>query len=68
MEYCSLGSLCDVMEINNKTLNEKQIAYICREALKGLEYLHTVQSVIHMDIKGANILINERGQIKLGNA
>ena len=31
-------------------LQERQIAYVCRETLNGLHYLHT-QSMMHRDIK-----------------
>ncbi|XP_020583817.1 serine/threonine-protein kinase dst1 [Phalaenopsis equestris] len=66
MEYCGGGSVADLMSVTEEPLNETQIAYICREALKGLAYLHSIFKV-HRDIKGGNILLTEQGEVKLGD-
>lgn len=34
MEYCGGGSIADLMNTTEEPLDENQIAYICREALK----------------------------------
>nr|XP_033812434.1 mitogen-activated protein kinase kinase kinase kinase 1 isoform X2 [Geotrypetes seraphini] len=65
MEFCGGGSLQDIYHVTGH-LSEQQIAYVCRETLQGLAYLHN-QGKIHRDIKGANILINELGDLKLAD-
>uniref|UniRef100_A0A8C1J900 Mitogen-activated protein kinase kinase kinase kinase n=1 Tax=Cyprinus carpio TaxID=7962 RepID=A0A8C1J900_CYPCA len=65
MEYCGGGSLQDIYQVTGP-LKEKQIAYICRETLQGLNHLHETGK-IHRDIKGANILLTDRGDVKLAD-
>uniref|UniRef100_A0A1B0GND9 non-specific serine/threonine protein kinase n=1 Tax=Phlebotomus papatasi TaxID=29031 RepID=A0A1B0GND9_PHLPP len=65
MEYCGGGSLQDIYQVTGP-LTEQQIAYMCRETLKGLAYLHS-RGKMHRDIKGANILLTESGDVKLAD-
>ncbi|KAH9517543.1 Mitogen-activated protein kinase kinase kinase kinase 1 [Dermatophagoides farinae] len=65
MEYCGGGSLQDIYHCTGP-LSEDQIAYVIRETLKGLHYLHSVGK-IHRDVKGANILLTEEGDVKLAD-
>ncbi|XP_070576660.1 mitogen-activated protein kinase kinase kinase kinase 3-like isoform X2 [Ptychodera flava] len=65
MEYCGGGSLQDIYHITGP-LTELQIAYMCRETLTGLDYMHTMGKM-HRDIKGANILLTEEGDVKLAD-
>lgn len=66
MEYCGAGSVSDCMRLRNKTLTEDEIACICRDTLKGLEYLH-LRRKIHRDVKAGNILLNTGGHAKLAD-
>eukprot|EP00854_Cymbomonas_tetramitiformis_P007881 gene7881-9358_t len=66
MEYCIGGNVGDLMKATLKPLSEAQIAYICQETLKGLQYLHCVGKV-HRDIKGSNILLTENGNVKVAD-
>ncbi|XP_062324627.1 mitogen-activated protein kinase kinase kinase kinase 5 isoform X4 [Osmerus eperlanus] len=65
MEYCGGGSLQDIYHVTGP-LSEQQIAYVCRETLQGLGYLHS-KGKMHRDIKGANILLSDNGDVKLAD-
>lgn len=62
-----LGSVTDLVKsTKGQSLKEEWIAYICREILRGLSYLHS-NKVIHRDIKGQNVLLTDNAEVKLGN-
>ncbi|KAM4542717.1 mitogen-activated protein kinase kinase kinase kinase 5 isoform 4-T5 [Odontesthes bonariensis] len=65
MEYCGGGSLQDIYHATGP-LSELQIAYVCRETIQGLGYLHS-KGKMHRDIKGANILLTDNGDVKLAD-
>ena len=48
-------------------MDEPTIAYICRELLCGLEYLHDVQHKVHRDLKPENVFLHLDGQVKIGD-
>lgn len=62
MDYCAGGSVRTLLKPG--TLDEKYISIIMRELLIALHYIHQ-DSVIHRDIKAANLLITNDGNVKL---
>ncbi|SGZ56374.1 CIC11C00000004857 [Sungouiella intermedia] len=65
LEYCGGGSCSDLLKVFGK-LNEDVTARIIRDVLRGIEYLHA-QKKVHRDIKLANILLTDQGEIKLAD-
>eukprot|EP01125_Pyxidicula_operculata_P011631 TRINITY_DN3812_c0_g2_i2.p1 TRINITY_DN3812_c0_g2~~TRINITY_DN3812_c0_g2_i2.p1 ORF type:complete len:2464 (-),score=554.47 TRINITY_DN3812_c0_g2_i2:160-7446(-) len=66
MEYMELGSIRDMIDTRKSPLTEPEIGYVCASTLKGLNYLHSL-GIIHRDVKAANILLNERAEIKIAD-
>ncbi|CAJ0756004.1 18402_t:CDS:2, partial [Entrophospora sp. SA101] len=63
MEHCEFGSLYNIRNKKpNKKMNEKEVSFIVKEVLKGLNHLHSI-GFIHRDIKAQNILVNSEGKI-----
>ena len=66
LEYCSSGSVIDLMFAMDRTFTEIEISTIIFMVLKGLIYIHQ-KKLIHRDIKGSNILINSQGIAKIAD-
>ena len=66
LEYCSSGSVIDLMLAMERTFSEVEVATIMEMVLHGLSLIHS-KNLIHRDIKGANILLSEDGYAKLGD-
>jgi len=65
IEYCDGGALDSIMLELEKPLTELQIAYVCQNMVKGLDFLHKAK-VIHRDLKAGNVLLTMSGGVKLG--
>lgn len=48
------------------TYQQAHIKCLMHQMLSGLQYLHG-QGILHRDIKGSNILLNNRGELKLAD-
>jgi len=64
MEYLGGGSCSDLLEAG--PFAEEEIGLILYQILQGLEYLHG-HGKIHRDIKAANILVGNNGEVKIGD-
>ena len=64
MEYCEqdLASLLDNMPT---PFTEAQVKCIMLQLLRGVKYLHQ-QFIIHRDLKVSNLLLNDKGILKIG--
>lgn len=65
LEYLPGGSLAKLI-YNLGPLPEVTIRAYLIQILKGLDYLHN-SGVIHRDLKGANILLDSKGKVKLSD-
>ncbi|MCJ1388330.1 ATP binding [Xylographa bjoerkii] len=65
LEYVPGGSVA-AMLITYGHLQEPLIRNFVRQILDGLSYLHG-QDIIHRDIKGANVLVDNKGNIKISD-
>ena len=50
--------------INKIEFTIPQIKWLMYQLISGVEYLHS-EGVMHRDIKGANLLLNNKGELKL---
>lgn len=65
LEYVPGGSIAEMLKQYN-TFQEPLIKNFVRQILAGLSYLHS-RDIIHRDIKGANILVDNKGGIKISD-
>ncbi len=65
LEYVPGGSVATML-VNYGPLGEGLISNFVRQILIGLAYLHS-KDIIHRDIKGANILVDNKGSVKISD-
>lgn len=65
LEFCSGGSLRQLYK-KSGPIPEPQIIKYVQSILAGLNYLHE-QGVVHRDVKAANVLTTENGEVKLAD-
>lgn len=65
LEYIHGGPLTEVLG-PTIVFPEPMIAFVCREILQGLAYLHT-QHRLHRDIKSDNVLVDFSGAVKIAD-
>lgn len=65
LEYVPGGSVAALLN-NYGPLKEPLIRNFVRQILTGLAYLHN-KGIIHRDIKGANVLVDNKGGIKISD-
>lgn len=65
MEFMSGGSLKDLID-SVGPLPEEAVATVMKSLCKGLDYVHK-ENKLHRDIKAANILLTDRGDVKLAD-
>ncbi|KAF7829732.1 mitogen-activated protein kinase kinase kinase 5-like isoform X1 [Senna tora] len=66
MEYVHPGSIDKFVRANYEAMTESVVRNFTRHILSGLAYLHSTKT-IHRDIKGANLLVNASGIVKLAD-
>lgn len=65
LEYVPGGSVTALLR-NYGAFEEPLVKNFVRQILNGLAYLHE-KDIIHRDIKGANILVDNKGGIKISD-
>ena len=66
LEFMSGGSLFDLLHNSQATLTPPLLSRLALEVASGVNYLHE-HSVIHRDIKSANVLLDDRMHAKVSD-
>ncbi|KAL7668663.1 hypothetical protein ACOME3_009357 [Neoechinorhynchus agilis] len=67
-EYCEVGAIDSIICLLKRGLTETEIKCIAKQTLAALEYIHSNRvQIIHRDLKAANLMLNLKGLIKLGD-
>lgn len=68
MEYMNLGSISEIMKFgfSNGIPKESVISAVLKDILEAISYFHSNHK-IHRDIKTGNVLVNQNGEVKIGD-
>ncbi|KAG6961834.1 hypothetical protein JG687_00007480 [Phytophthora cactorum] len=67
LEYCARRSLSVVVKtLSGRKMDEQTVKKIFRQVVAGVVYLHA-SGVIHRDLKLANLLLNDKGEVKISD-
>jgi serine/threonine protein kinase len=59
MEFCSRGSLYDILKDENYAFDWPKVLKIATEAVKGVSCLHSWKpQIVHRDLKSLNLLVS----------
>jgi len=64
MDYIKGESLRGLMKLNEKPFTEPQVMNVLLQMIEAVEYIHS-NSILHMDIKPGNILMDKMGKCTL---
>ena len=65
LEYVPGGSVAALLR-NYGAFEEQLVQNFVRQVLRGLNFLH-LRGIVHRDIKGANILVDNKGGVKISD-
>jgi mitogen-activated protein kinase kinase kinase len=65
LEYVPGGSVAALLR-NYGAFEEPLVRNFVRQILEGLHYVHE-RGIVHRDIKGANVLVDNKGGIKISD-
>lgn len=67
-EWCSRGSLFDVLHDYSNILSSKVIVKIAMGVAQGINYLHSLRNkIIHRDLKSHNVLLTSSFEVKVAD-
>ena len=65
MELCPGGDLLNYVRKRRK-LTEPSAKYLFKQIMQGIAYMHSI-GIVHRDIKLDNILLDGKGNVKIGD-
>ncbi|KQK22791.1 mitogen-activated protein kinase kinase 9 [Brachypodium distachyon] len=66
LELLPGGSLAGLLRRLGRSMGERPIAAVARQALLGLDALHALR-VVHRDLKPSNLLLGSHGEVKIAD-